>query len=215
MSVYTFFIKLKFQFLIENIGHKKFIELVGSIPTSLLNVTSSSNRDIFDDNDGFEFEHNGSQDASARALARDPAVSSRLAFLARYKDFQCCMKKGEKEQAAILIVEMLTTEIAPRRFWSVLLVDALPLLEESTVLFTLEDTYELLRFLEDVHTSVNSNSAREYLDPLARIMSNKKKSLSEENSTVPTPSFEEAINELEIIRLALARHIAKCCVLFD
>ncbi|TIB88315.1 Nucleoporin, Nup85-like protein [Wallemia mellicola] len=142
-----------------NKGEKVFSSLVDSIPTSLLNVTTYSAGDMFDDgHSNLEIERDGTQDASARALARDPAVSSRLAFLARYKDFHSSLKKDDKEGAAILLVEMLTTEIAPKRFWSVLLADALPLLEDSEVLFTLEDAYELLRFLEDVHTGPNLKS---------------------------------------------------------
>lgn len=70
-------------------------------------------------------------------------------------------------------------------------------------MFTLEDAYELLRFLEDVHTGVRSNNEREYLDPLARLLAKSEK-----------PSYDKALAELEVVRLALARHIAKCCVLF-
>lgn len=164
-----------------------------------------------------EIERDGTQDASARALARDPAVSSRLAFLARYKEFHNSIKKNDRETAAILLVEMLSTEIAPRRFWSVLLADALPLLEcefvyyllslantcaDSEILFTMEEAYELLRILEDVHTGVRANSEREYLDPLARLLAKD-----------DIPSYERALSELEVVRLALARYIAKCCVL--
>ncbi|TIB15165.1 hypothetical protein E3P92_01744 [Wallemia ichthyophaga] len=190
-------------------GQTVFSNLVNTIPTSLLNVTTSSAGGIADGGDSgdmgsLEIENDGTQDASARALARDPAVSSRLAFLARYKEFHSHLKTNNRENAAVLLVEMLSTEMAPRRFWSVLLADALPLLEYSEILFTTEEAYELLRILEDVHTGVRANSEREYLDPLARLLAKD-----------GTPSYHRALSELEVVRLALARYIAKCCVLVE
>ena len=62
--------------------------------------------------------------------AADRAVfASRLAFLARYRDFHALHASGARGEAARLLVQLLTSLIAPRPFWPVLLLDAVPLLE--------------------------------------------------------------------------------------
>ena len=75
------------------------------------------------------------------------------------------------------------------------------MLTDPETFFSLEEAYELLRILEDVYTGVRANSERDYLDPLARLLA---------KETGDAPSYERAMSELEVIRLALARYIAKC-----
>lgn len=54
---------------------------------------------------------------------------SRLAFLARYRDMHAFYAQGDKERAAAVLVHLLATELAPKTWWAILLVDAVPLLE--------------------------------------------------------------------------------------
>ena len=58
--------------------------------------------------------------------------SSRLAFLAGYRDFHRLYAEGQLRAAAELLVVLLTSNAAPERFWAVLLVDAIPLLEGAS-----------------------------------------------------------------------------------
>jgi len=59
--------------------------------------------------------------------------------------------------AAQLLVKMLTSGLAPRRYWAALLLDAVPLLEGSQLVLSTEDTYTLLRCLQEITSSHAKN----------------------------------------------------------
>ncbi|KAM8944199.1 nuclear pore complex protein Nup85 isoform 1-T1 [Lycaon pictus] len=76
-------------------------------------------------------------------------LSDRLTFLGKYREFHRFYGEKRLADAASLLLSLMTSQIAPRSFWVILLIDALPLLEEKEVVFSAEQTYELMRCLED------------------------------------------------------------------
>ncbi|MEJ1269305.1 nucleoporin 85 [Cricetulus griseus] len=77
-------------------------------------------------------------------------LSDRLTFLGKYREFHRLYGEKRFADAASLLLSLMTSQIAPRSFWMTLLTDALPLLEQKQVIFSSEQTYELMRCLEDL-----------------------------------------------------------------
>uniref|UniRef100_A0A9L0SE07 Nuclear pore complex protein Nup85 n=1 Tax=Equus caballus TaxID=9796 RepID=A0A9L0SE07_HORSE len=77
-------------------------------------------------------------------------LSDRLTFLGKYREFHRLYGEKRFVDAASLLLSLMTSQIAPRSFWMTLLTDALPLLEQKQVIFSAEQTYELMRCLEDL-----------------------------------------------------------------
>jgi nuclear pore complex protein Nup85 len=71
-----------------------------------------------------------------------------LSFLFRFIEFQTLYKEKNYGEAADLVVLLLTSGIAPKSFWKMLLLDALPLLEGQINVFTSEQVMELMRCVE-------------------------------------------------------------------
>ncbi|GAA5946628.1 hypothetical protein JCM1841_003917, partial [Sporobolomyces salmonicolor] len=96
-------------------GQDAFIHHVDSLPTSLLRPSSPPSS------------------PSSRSRSPSPApvlpANPRLSFLARYRDFFALYARGERRAAAELLVLLLTSGVAPRGFWAVMMLDVLPLLE--------------------------------------------------------------------------------------
>ncbi|KAG8446152.1 hypothetical protein GDO86_013854 [Hymenochirus boettgeri] len=76
-------------------------------------------------------------------------LSDRLTFLGKYREFHRMYSQEQFLEAACLLLSLMTARIAPCSFWLTLLLDALPLLEQERVIFSAEQTYELMRCLED------------------------------------------------------------------
>lgn len=116
-------------------------------------------------------------------------LSDRLTFLGKYREFH--QLYGEKlfSEAAKLLLSLMTAKIAPRSFWMTLLIDALPLLEQKEVIFSVDQTHELMFCLEEL------TSDSEY----------KPERLAQDDDGV------ECI-KLELLRLALARNLAMAIV---
>jgi nuclear pore complex protein Nup85 len=72
-----------------------------------------------------------------------------VGFIDRYRDFHRVYDDKEYRAAAEMLCLLLTSDVAPKRFWMKLLFDALPLLEGEKVWFGLDETYELMRCLEE------------------------------------------------------------------
>ncbi|XP_014230395.1 nuclear pore complex protein Nup85 [Trichogramma pretiosum] len=75
-------------------------------------------------------------------------VSDRLTFLGKYCEFHQMYGIGEFREAARLLVSLIVSNLAPKYFWSILLTDAIPLLETDDLVFSSQDTYELLRAVQ-------------------------------------------------------------------
>uniref|UniRef100_A0A8C9KWW7 Nuclear pore complex protein Nup85 n=1 Tax=Serinus canaria TaxID=9135 RepID=A0A8C9KWW7_SERCA len=113
-------------------------------------------------------------------------LSDRLTFLGKYREFHRLYGEKRFAEAARLLLTLMTAHIAPCSFWMTLLTDALPLLEQKEVIFSAEQTYELMRCLEDL-TSPNPGSA-------------------------PLQDDDVETTKVEMLRLALARNLARVIV---
>ncbi|KAG8564933.1 hypothetical protein GDO81_012642 [Engystomops pustulosus] len=76
-------------------------------------------------------------------------LSDRLTFLGKYREFHKMYNDQQFEEAARLLLSLMTARIAPCTFWLTLLLDALPLLEQQQVIFSAEQTYQLMSCLEE------------------------------------------------------------------
>ncbi|CAL7936069.1 unnamed protein product [Xylocopa violacea] len=75
-------------------------------------------------------------------------ASDRLTFLGKYCEFHQMYGIGEFKEAASLLVSLLVSNLTPKYFWSILLLDAIPLLEAKDVILSSSDCFELLRCVE-------------------------------------------------------------------
>ncbi|KAB5517658.1 hypothetical protein PHYPO_G00169780 [Pangasianodon hypophthalmus] len=116
-------------------------------------------------------------------------LSDRLTFLGKYREFHRLYGEKKFTEAAKLLLSLMTAKIAPHSFWMTLLIDALPLLEQKEVIFSVDQTHELMFCLEEL-TSDNSK-----LQP---------ERLAQDDDVEST--------KLELLRLALARNLAMAIV---
>uniref|UniRef100_A0A8C2Q1G1 Nuclear pore complex protein Nup85 n=1 Tax=Cyprinus carpio TaxID=7962 RepID=A0A8C2Q1G1_CYPCA len=114
-------------------------------------------------------------------------LSDRLTFLGKYREFHRLYGEKRFSEAARLLLSLMTAKIAPRSLWMTLLTDALPLLEQKEVIFSVDQTYELMSCLEEL------NSGTKDL-----------------NQTDQDEDIEST--KTELLRLALARNLAMAIV---
>ncbi|XP_066442218.1 nuclear pore complex protein Nup85 [Eleutherodactylus coqui] len=119
-------------------------------------------------------------------------LSDRLTFLGKYREFHRMYHDEQFKDAASLLLSLMTACIAPCSFWLTLLLDALPLLEQQQVIFSADQTYQLMSCLEDMTAAK--------LEPIQ----------SEPNRKTQDSSLENT--KLEMLRLALARNLARAIV---
>ncbi|PSN44565.1 Nuclear pore complex protein Nup85 [Blattella germanica] len=122
-------------------------------------------------------------------------VSDRLTFLGKYCEFHQLYIAGEFREAAVLLVSLLASRLAPKTFWMTLLTDALPLLESNDIVFTSEDTYELLNCMGEL-------LGEGYIPETG----NDKQSVLTDQSPEVNNILEEKV---KLIRLALGRNLAR------
>ncbi|KAM5149332.1 nuclear pore complex protein Nup85 [Callospermophilus lateralis] len=118
-------------------------------------------------------------------------LSDRLTFLGKYREFHRLYGEKRFGDAASLLLSLMTSQIAPRSFWMTLLTDALPLLEQKQVIFSAEQTYELMRCLEDL-----TSRKPERAEPDAQRL---------QDDDIET-------TKVEMLRLALARNLARAII---
>ncbi|CAH1274333.1 NUP85 [Branchiostoma lanceolatum] len=124
-------------------------------------------------------------------------LSDRLTFLGKYREFHRLHEEREFKSAANLLLQLLTNRMAPKKFWLTLLTDALPLLESEEVIFSTQQTYELMNCLEDISLSFRSST---YLHG----------DTADDAQLKPTKGQQEVEKQkLDLIRLALARNLAR------
>lgn len=127
-------------------------------------------------------------DSVPKSILYSP-LHKRLNFLAQYRNFH--NQVNMKERAALLTL-LFSSGLAPRGYWGTLLLDAVPLLEADVETFSLEETFELMRCLEEVFASHRS---REYLELL--------------RGDIMDVEGEAIGKELEAVRFALTRNLAR------
>uniref|UniRef100_A0A1A7WRF3 Nuclear pore complex protein Nup85 n=1 Tax=Iconisemion striatum TaxID=60296 RepID=A0A1A7WRF3_9TELE len=118
-------------------------------------------------------------------------LSDRLTFLGKYREFHKLYGEKRFRDAAKLLLSLMTAKIAPQSFWMTLLTDALPLLEQKEVIFSAEQTYELMYCLEELTSSLNIAT----LGPDG-----------------PMQEEDVEVTKVEMLRLALARNLASAIV---
>ncbi|KIS67525.1 uncharacterized protein UMAG_04624 [Mycosarcoma maydis] len=195
-------------------GAEAFNQIVDSFPSSLITPA-----------DGLEFNGDnldGEQDAVLEKHARG-FFSKRLAFLARFRDFHRLYADGQWAAAAGLLVELVTTEAAPERFLAVLLVDAIPLLEDGQATwFDRSQTFELIRIVERITNAVSMHPDMYehflgFLHQLLGIKSPKQQQQQPKTQTGPNKqevlSSVKASDKLDAVRLSLARNLARVGVM--
>ncbi|XP_041076035.1 nuclear pore complex protein Nup85-like, partial [Polyodon spathula] len=116
-------------------------------------------------------------------------LSDRLTFLGKYREFHKLYGEKRFAEAAKLLLSLMTARIAPRSFWMTLLTDALPLLEQKQVIFSADQTYELMHCLEELTSGKTEPS---------------------DKCTVQEEDIETT--KVELLRLALARNLAAAIV---
>ncbi|KAJ2758379.1 Nucleoporin nup85 [Coemansia nantahalensis] len=77
----------------------------------------------------------------------------RLQFLTQYRDFHECYRAGDRPAAARILLATLLGGTVPHHAVADLLVDAIPLLEGDALVFSSEDTLELMRCAEALRQS--------------------------------------------------------------
>ncbi|GAA5949394.1 hypothetical protein JCM3765_003395 [Sporobolomyces pararoseus] len=217
-------------------GQETFISHVDSLPTSLLRPPAQTG------------EAEEEEEVEMNEMMRFPLIS----FLSRYRDFLALYSlasqraneqegTGEagdfeevwrmKRQSSELLILLLTSGMAPKSFWAIILLDSVGLLETQPPLVSLSETYELLRIIEEItapiqlssSSSSDSNSNDSIvdifgdLDMLGRLLEGREQDHpSNSNSGTKLRNGDRtkrALNQLEIVRGALARHLAICCCL--
>ncbi|PNJ87769.1 nuclear pore complex protein Nup85 isoform X2 [Pongo pygmaeus] len=118
-------------------------------------------------------------------------LSDRLTFLGKYREFHRMYGEKRFADAASLLLSLMTSRIAPRSFWMTLLTDALPLLEQKQVIFSAEQTYELMRCLEDLTS---------------------RRPVHGESDTEQLQDDDIETTKVEMLRLALARNLARAII---
>lgn len=136
--------------------------------------------------------------------AQQESISSgvfvyRLMFAVRLAEFHQRRLNGELAEAAFDIVSMLRDDVAPKAWWAVVLFDAVELLQNEDMLFSTEGARLLLRKLEEICSRSAQGAGSDYLSVLAR--------------TTKTKDEKQALQRLQVVRLALAKYYARCGVI--
>ncbi|GAA6012774.1 hypothetical protein JCM11491_002557 [Sporobolomyces phaffii] len=208
-------------------GQESFIRHVDSLPTSLLRPNSDST------------PASPSSSTTRDLLSPLAPPSSHqfplITFLSRYRDFLALYSlagsagHGEEEawttkrQASELLILLLTSGFAPRQFWAIMLLDSVGLLESQPLLVTMAETYELMRIVEEltspIQLSASSSSSPKPVDifgdleMLGRLLEGREPSSTAPEGDVGAMRTKRALDQLEIVRGSLARHLALCCCL--
>ncbi|XP_011897922.1 PREDICTED: nuclear pore complex protein Nup85 isoform X6 [Cercocebus atys] len=109
----------------------------------------------------------------------------------KYREFHRMYGEKRFADAACLLLSLMTSRIAPRSFWMTLLTDALPLLEQKQVIFSAEQTYELMRCLEDLTS---------------------RRPVRGESDIQQLQDEDIETTKVEMLRLALARNLARAII---
>ena len=137
-------------------------------------------------------------------LGPDMVLSEKLAFLGKYREFHLLYETSEFARAGQLLLSLLTAKLAPKRFWLMLLMDTLPLLESDRVVFDVDDTYELLHCLVELRTWSKVESAA------PSSMGETDDGAAVDDDDGETVSLDE--EKTGLLRLALARNLARALV---
>ncbi|SCV74835.1 BQ2448_7864 [Microbotryum intermedium] len=219
-------------------GQDAFVRCVDEIPVSLLrpskgrrgkgSARAGATSGDGDDHEVMSDEEMAEDDSDLDTIQQDdidednedqPSLapfSTRLAFLARYRDFFALYAKGERRQAAKLLCLLLSSNVAPKRIWAVLLVDSVGLLvdeSEATPLVDTEECYELMRCLEEITSPIlagdgDFEDVYGHLDALGKLMNGGRAAENGDERTRKELG-RRGMKQLDVVRGALASCLAR------
>lgn len=165
-------------------------------------------------------------DAFATAVASIPSslleapADQRLLFLSRFREFLQAFRE-DQQLAAQILVGLFQSGLVPHRFRAVLLMDSLQLLESSEILFSVQDTFELMRHMEEI-TSGSAHHPELWLETLYEITTRSKATQDDGDArTLPSRKEQErlhqervagmldALKALDAFKLAAVRNISR------
>lgn len=120
-------------------------------------------------------------------LGSSMLLNNKLTFLGKYHEFHKLYLSSQYRKAGALLVSLLTSNLAPKKFWMILLIDSLPLLENKEIIFTSEQTYELMQCLKELQLCYNPDVTQK------------------RNKTIE----EEEIAKVERLHFALTRNLGR------
>lgn len=182
--------------------------LLGVIADEVLEVYVRQNPDAFSD-----------AVATIPPTLLEPPADQRLLFLSRFREFLQAFR-DDHHLAAQILVGLFQSGLVPHRFRAVLLMDSLQLLESEDVLFSVQDTFELMRHMEEI-TSGATHHPELWLETLYEIT--KRSVAKEEDDSRALPSRKEqerqrqeriagmldALKALDAFKLAAVRNISR------
>lgn len=96
------------------------MRLVDTLPPSLLNEAPLALSQVQPD---------GAKPLDLPSQSAVSVFASRLTFLAEFRDYLLFLSQGARDRAAIRLVDLLRSGVAPIGMWAVLLVESVNLLE--------------------------------------------------------------------------------------
>ena len=141
----------------------------------------------------WEYMQNGSIEdlCNLDKIGADIFQSEEITFIGKYSDFHSLYASGDVWSSAKLLMNILRSGLAPKAFYITLLFDALPLLELDEYLFTEEDTYDLMRYLQDITSS--------YVNPRNLLY-----------DTFSSDLYSESLDtKFNVLRMSLTRNLSR------
>lgn len=162
------------------------------------------------------------------------AAGTRLAFLARYRDFHALYASGERREAGELLVLLMSSNAAPKRFWCIMLIDAITLLNgesrvhneetgcakqtiaDPAILINEQNTLELMRCLGEIVAPVQKTGRDLYgylacLSQLAGAAPPKADSGTQVKAEeLERQKVQAGLGQLEVVRHALVQNLSRC-----
>ena len=140
------------------------------------------------------------------------ATFAPLLFHFKFRDFlELYASPATWHEAAHVLVGLMTSDVTPENFLSVLLVDALPLLHAETLYFSLPETYELLRVTEKVasvaETNASDSAAGYYFYWLEQLLAHKERS-----DASAAQCRQVAQERMLVVRLSLTQYLSRVLV---
>jgi len=119
-------------------------------------------------------------------------LNNKLTFLAKYHEFHKLYGNSDFKQAGLLLTSLLTSNLAPKRFWLILLLDALPLLEHDEIIFSSEQTFELMHSLKELQLIQDATDT-----------------IANWRKLNPAVDDEEEKDKIDLLQLGLSRNLSR------
>ena len=94
--------------------------MIETLPPSLLNEAPLALA---------QMQANGTKPLDIPSQSAVSVFASRLTFLAEFRDYLLFISQGARDRAAVRLVDLLRSGVAPIGMWAVLLVESVELLE--------------------------------------------------------------------------------------